>query len=149
VTRLIGEVRTVRAEMNVPPSQTAPVLLKDAAPESLARGARWIEAIGRMARASELRSLDGDVPSGSAQAVVGEATVVIPLEGIIDLAAERARLQKDHDKAAREEDAVARKLGNAEFVGRAPAEVVDENRERLAAARSERARLDAALQRIA
>jgi valyl-tRNA synthetase len=149
VTRLIGEVRTVRAEMNVPPSQTAPVLLKDAAPESLARGARWMEAIGRMARASELRSLDGDVPSGSAQAVVDEATVVIPLEGIIDLAAERARLQKERAKAAREEDAVARKLDNAEFVGRAPAEVVDENRERLAAARSELARLDAALQRIA
>ena len=68
VVRLISEVRTVRAEMNVPPSQLAPILLKDAAPATLARGARWLEAIGRMARASDFGALDGEVPTGSAQA---------------------------------------------------------------------------------
>jgi valyl-tRNA synthetase len=149
VVRLIGEVRTVRAEMNVPPSLLAPVLLKDAAAESLARGRRWIEAIGRLARASSFDALVGEVPRGAAQAVVGEATVVLPLAGLIDLDAERARLQKERAKAAKEAEAVERKLGNADFVARAPVEVVEENRERLMVARAEIARLDAALRRIA
>ncbi len=148
VVRLIGEVRTVRAEMNVPPSVLAPVLLKDAAPESLARGGRWMEAIGRMARASEFGPLSGDVAKGSAQAVLGEATIVIPLAGLIDLAAEATRLRKERDKAVKEVEAAEKKLGNADFIARAKPEVVDEIRERLAGAQHEIARLDAALARI-
>jgi valyl-tRNA synthetase len=148
VVRLIGEVRTVRSEMNVPPSQRSPLLLKDASAESLARGERWIEAIGRMARASEFRALDGDVPRGSAQAVLDEATIVLPLAGLIDIDAERARLGRERDKIAAEADKVARKLDNADFVARAKEEVVAENRERLQAARDEIARLEAALARL-
>jgi len=149
VVRLITEVRTVRAEMNVPPSRRAPVLLKDATAESLARGQRWLEAIGRMARASAFEALEGEVPPGSAQAVVGEATLVLPLAGLIDLDAERARLGKERAKVAEEARKIAQKLGNADFVARAKEEVVEENRERLATAESEMARLDAALGRIA
>ena len=149
VVKLISEVRTVRAEMNVPPSRLAPILLKDAAPESLARGARWIEAIGRMARASSFAALEGEVPPGSAQTVVAEATVVLPLAGLIDLDAERARLSKDRAKLADEAEKIARKLSNADFVARAKPEVVDENRDRLATAEAEVFRLDAALRRIA
>jgi valyl-tRNA synthetase len=148
LVRLIGEVRTVRAEMNVPPSQKAPVLLKDAPTEALARGGRWIEAIGRMARASEFGPLAGEVPHGSAQTVLDGVTIVIPLAGIIDLGAERVRLQKDKAKALSEADKISRKLDNADFVARAPDEVVDENRDRLQAARDEASRLEAALQRI-
>ena len=148
LVRLIGEVRTVRSEMGVPPSVRAPVLLKDATPENLARGERWREAIGRLARASEFGPLPGEVPRGSAQAVLDEATIVLPLAGVIDLAAEQARLGRDRGKAAKEMEAVARKLDNAEFVARAKPEVVDENRDRLAAAQAEVARLDAALARL-
>ncbi|MCW3475753.1 valine--tRNA ligase [Limobrevibacterium gyesilva] len=149
VVRLISEVRTVRAEMNVPPSQLSPILLKDARPDTLARAASWMEAISRMARASSLGPLDGELPKGAAQAVVDEATVVLPLAGVIDLAAERARLQKERAKAAGEAEKIAKKLGNADFVARAPEDVVEENRDRLQAAHNEMARLDAALQRIA
>ncbi len=148
VIKLISEVRTVRAEMNVPPSRLAPVLLKDAAPESLARGDRWIEVIGRMARASAFEALSGDIPPGSAQTVVGEATVVIPLAGLIDLDAERARLGKERAKLADEAAKITKKLSNADFVARAKEEVVEENRERLATAEAEMERLDAALGRI-
>jgi valyl-tRNA synthetase len=148
VVRLIGEVRTVRSEMNVPPSQLSPVLLKDAAQASLARGARWREAIGRMARASDFGALDGEVPKGSAQAVLDEATLVLPLSGIIDLAAERTRLGRERGKAAAEAEKIGKKLANPDFVARAPAEVVDENRDRLSAFTDEVARLDAALRRI-
>jgi valyl-tRNA synthetase len=149
LVKLISEVRTVRAEMNVPPSRLAPVLLKDASSESLARGGRWIEAIGRMARASAFEALAGEVPRGAAQTVVAEATVVIPLAGLIDLDAERARLAKDRARLADEAGKVAKKLANADFVARAKEEVVEENRERLAAAEAEISRLDAALRRIA
>ena len=146
---LITEVRTVRSEMNVAPSQLGPILLRDAAPESLARGARWFEQIGRLARASELCALDGEVPYGSAQAMLGAATIVLPLAGLIDLAAEHKRLVRERDKLVIDAEKTARKLDNANFVARAPDEVVAENRERLATAQAEIARLDAAIARIA
>ena len=101
-----------------------------------------------MARASAFGPLAGDVPAGSAQAVLDEATIVLPLAGLIDLDAERARLTRDREKAAKEADTVERKLANAEFVARAKPEVVEENRERLAAAQAEAARLDAAMARM-
>jgi len=148
VVRLISEVRTVRAEMNVSPANTSPVLLRDASADNLARANRWIDAIRRLARASELRELTGDMPKGAAQAVLDEATIVLPLEGIIDLAAERARLDRDRGKAVKEVEQIARKLSNADFISRAPEDVVAENRDRLATAEAEVARLDAALRRI-
>ncbi|MGH7056322.1 MAG: valine--tRNA ligase [Acetobacteraceae bacterium] len=149
VVRLIGEVRTVRAEMNVPPQVMTPILLKDAEPATLSRALRWREEIGRLARASEIRSVDGRIPVGVAQTVVGEATVILPLADSIDLAAERARLDRERGKAAAAAEKLQRRLADAAFVRRAPVEIVEENRERLAAAEAEIARLEAALRRIA
>ena len=125
-----------------------PILLRDARPETLARGQAWIEAIRRLARASG-RSPGGDMPRGAAQAVVDEATIVLPLAEVIDLDAERARLAKERGRAEQEVQKIAKKLDNADFVRRAPEAVVEENRDRLQAARDEVARLDAALRRIA
>ena len=147
VVRLIGLVRSVRTEMNVPPSALAPVLLRDASAETMARAERWIEAIRRMARASEVRALDGAMPADSAQAVLDEATVVLPLAGLIDIAAERKRLAARATRRWRRRK-VIRKLANADFVARAKPEVVEENRERLVAFQAEAARLEAALARI-
>ena len=148
VVRLIGLVRSVRTEMNVPPATLAPILLRDASPETLRRAARWMEAIQRLARASEVRTLDGALPQGAAQAVLDEATLVLPLAGLIDLAAERTRLAKERDKAVSEARKVAQKLDNADFVRRAPDEVVQENRQRLSGYQAEAARLEAALGRL-
>jgi valyl-tRNA synthetase len=124
------------------------VLLQGAAPETVARAAAWGEAVARMGRASSVAPLEGAMPEGSAQVVVDEATVVLPLAGIIDLAAERARLEKDRAKAEAEAEKVRRKLDNADFVARAKPEVVEENRERLAAFEAEVARITAAIGRI-
>ena len=77
-----------------------------------------------------------------------EATVVIPLAGLIDLAAERARLERDRSRALSEAEKIAKKLGNADFVRRAPPEVVEESRERLVGFEREAARLGAAIARI-
>ena len=149
LVKLIGDVRGVRSEMNVAPSVKAPVLLKDAKPETLARGERWIEAISRMARASEFGALQGEMPKAAAQLVLDEATVVIPLGGLIDFDVERTRLQKERAKVEKDAEGTRRKLENADFVARAKPEVVEENRDRLAAAEADLIRLDAALARIA
>ncbi|GBR30393.1 valine--tRNA ligase [Acetobacter orleanensis] len=149
IIRLISEIRTVRAEMNVPPSQKAPVFLQDAAPETLQRAERWQEAIGRMARVSHVAAQQGDVPRGSAQAVVDEATLIIPLEGLIDLQAEQDRLKKELARADDEIAKTDKKLGNENFVSRAKPEIVQEMRERLEAQQGESMRLKAALARIA
>jgi valyl-tRNA synthetase len=148
VVRLVGAVRSVRTAMNVPPGAQVPILLRDAAPETLARAERWIEPIRRLARASEVTALAGEMPKGAAQAVVDEATAVLPLAGTIDLDTERVRLTREHDKAAAEAVKLVKKLENADFVARAPEDVVAENRERLAGFHAEVARLEAALRWI-
>ena len=148
VVALIGEVRAVRSEMRVPPSVLAPILLRDADAEALGRVARWIDAIRRLARASEVSPLAGAAPRGSAQAVLGSITIMLPLADLIDLTAERARLEKERARAQDEAAKVAAKLGNESFVSRAKPEVVQENRDRLAAFQAEAERLRAALARI-
>ncbi|HME24733.1 MAG TPA: valine--tRNA ligase [Acetobacteraceae bacterium] len=148
VVRLISEVRSVRTEMNVPRGTLTPILLRDATRDTLARGLRWMDAIRRLARASELKPLTGEMPKGSAQLVLDEATVVLPLADAIDVGTERTRLTRERDKAEGEARKIAQKLDNADFVRRAPEAVVEENRERFAAAQADIARLEAALQRI-
>jgi valyl-tRNA synthetase len=148
VVKMISELRTVRSEMNVPPSIKAPVFLKDACGETLARAERWREAIFRMGRASSVGPLAGDVPKGSAQAVVDEATVILPLAELIDLDAERKRLQAARAKAAAELEKVRAKLADENFVKRAPEAIIAENEERRENFAAELARLDAALARI-
>ncbi len=149
VIRLISTVRMVRAEMNVPASARVQVLLREASAQTLARAVSWREPIARLARVTDVEPLIGEVATGSAQALLDGATLVIPLAGIIDLAAERVRLGKERARAAADAEKIAAKLANPAFVDRAPIEVVGENRERLAAAQADLARLDAALARIA
>ena len=152
IIRFIGEIRTVRVAMNVPPAKLTPLLLHGANATTRDRAARWSEAIGRMARISTVSVLDGAIPPDAlrdaAQAVVDEATLILPLAGIIDLAAERARLTRERARAVDEAAKVAVKLANADFVARAKPEVVDENRERLSVFRQETERLEAALRRL-
>ena len=149
VVRLISEVRAVRAEVNVPPSITTKLLVQGATSETLARAGRWIDAIRRLARVTEIETLEGAAPAGVVQAVFEEATLMLPLADVIDLGAERARLAKDRAKAEAEIAKIDKKFGNAEFVAKAKPEVIEENRERLEAFTAEIARLDAALGRIA
>jgi valyl-tRNA synthetase len=146
--RFITAVRTVRAEMNVPPSVKCPVYLREASPQTLARAAAWAEAAGRLARAASVEAAPNPVPRGSAQIVLDEATVILPLADLIDLRAERTRLERERTRAAEEVEKVVRKLQNPDFVARAKPEIVEENRERERAARLEVARLEAALARI-
>ncbi|NVN31867.1 valine--tRNA ligase, partial [Endobacter medicaginis] len=120
----------------------------DAAPRTLARAERWSEALRRMGRVCEIAVLGGSLPKGAAQLVLDEATLVIPLEGIVDLEAERARLGKERARLVAEREKSQRKLDNPDFVARAKPEVVEENRDRVAGWSADIERLDAALSRL-
>jgi valyl-tRNA synthetase len=102
-----------------------------------------------MARAESIAPLDGNVPRGSAQIVLGEATIILPLAGLIDLDAERKRLATLRTKAEAELAKVTAKLANDDFVKRAPEAILAENYERRENFTAEITRLDAALRRIA
>ena len=145
---LISGVRTVRSEMNVPPSVMAPLLHLDANAAMTDRLSRWSEVIARMARVPYINAFTGDVPRQSAQIVVGEATFALELVGLIDVAAEKSRLERELAKAQAEAAKAETKLANADFVARAKPEVIEENRSRLVLFRAEIGRLLAALKRL-
>ena len=143
---LVTGVRSVRAEMNVPPGARIPVTLTGAGEATLARLARHRDLIASLAR---LKSIEpGSAPPGSVPFVIGEATASLSIAEFVDLAAERARLIKAIAGLDQEIDRIAKKLANADFIARAPEEVVEENRERLAEAEAAKTKLRAALARL-
>jgi valyl-tRNA synthetase len=143
--RIVSEVRAARTELNVPPGVKLPMHVRDASEETLARLNRNAAVLARMARVT---AEVGQVTGGAAQVVVDEATFVLPLEGVIDLAAERARLAKGIAAAEKERDALAGRLGNASFVERAKPEAVEKARADHAEKATEADRLRAALARL-
>jgi valyl-tRNA synthetase len=148
VIDLVKGVRSVRAEMNVPPSAKIALVLKDADAASKATLAANRDVILTLAR---LSSADVAValPKGSAQFVLGEATVGLPLGDVIDFAKERARLEKELKKAEDEIRRIDAKLSNEQFVSRAPEEVLTEQREKRAEYAATAARLKEAVARLA
>jgi valyl-tRNA synthetase len=148
VNGLIDEVRSIRAETNVPPQAKAPLILVGADAATRQRLAAHGALIERLARLSTITLAD-QAPAGAVQFVIGEATGALAIADVIDVTAERARLAKEIAALAADADRTAKKLANADFVARAPEEVVEENRERLAEAQSAKARLEGALERLA
>ncbi|MGF7205546.1 valyl-tRNA synthetase [Skermanella aerolata] len=148
VVRLISTVRGVRSEMNVPAGAQIPLLLKDASPGTVQRLDTYRDIILRMARLSSADTTSDAAPKGSIQAVLDEATVVLPLAGVIDVDQEKARLSKEIDKHTAEIAKIDQKLGNANFVSRAPAEVIEEQRDRRATAEAAKQKLAEALARL-
>ena len=136
MVRLVTAVRAVRAEMNVPAGARIALGLRGAGPETAARLGRHRDVVARLARLSEAELLDGEVPSGSVQMMLDEATIVLPLAGVIEFDKERARLDRELGKVGKERDKLERKLDNQQFLSRAPAHVVEEQRGRLDEART-------------
>jgi valyl-tRNA synthetase len=146
VIRLISEVRSVRSEMNVPAGAKVPLVISGANDETTARAKRHEETILRLARIDAMSF--GKAPSGAVQIVLDEATLALPLAGIIDVAAESKRLKREIDKVGSEIRQLDAKLANEKFVARAPEHVVEEQRERKADAEATAARLEQALKRL-
>jgi valyl-tRNA synthetase len=147
VIELIKGVRSVRAEMNVPAGAKIPLVLTGASETSARRLAKHIDVISTLARLTSAEAAPV-LPKGSAQFVLEEAVVALPLGDVIDFVKERARLEKDLKKT---QDEIARfdaKLSNEQFVAKAPEEVLTEQREKRAEAQALAARLLQAISRL-
>jgi len=144
---LVTQVRSVRDEMKVPKGARIPITLSGASEATLARLSRHRDLIVSLARLQSIEPASA-APAGSVPFVIGEATASLAIAEFIDLAAERARLTKEIGALAQDIDRTDKKLANADFVARAPEEVVEENRERLADAQAAKAKLEAALARL-
>jgi valyl-tRNA synthetase len=144
---LVGEVRSVRSEMNVPGGAKVPLVLVGGGKAVRTRAERYDETVRRLARI-EAVSFAKTPPRGAAQIVLADATAALPLAGIIDMDAERARLEREVARNEAEIAKVDARLGNEAFVAKAPPEVIEENRERKAAFEAAVKKLKAALKRL-
>jgi len=145
---LVSGLRSARSEMNVPPSAVAPLIVVGANPVTGSRLTRHEAAIRRLARVEAISMAD-TAPKGAAQVIVGEAIACLPLGSLIDLAAEKARIEKAIGKTEADMDRVAKKLGNEKFVQNADPDVVAAERERFAELEVQLAGLRTAAVRIA
>ncbi|MBY4636989.1 valine--tRNA ligase [Sphingopyxis sp. XHP0097] len=142
--KLVSEIRGAKAELGLPPGAR----LTAHFPETLkARAERLSAQLDRLARLDTV-SFDPAPAGASAQLVVEGETITVPLEGVIDIAAERERLTKALAAATKERDSLAGRLNNPAFVERAKPEAVDKARADHEAKAAEAERLSAALARI-
>ena len=147
VIRLISEIRSVRSEMNVNAGAKIPCVIVGAGKEARRRAGAWEAEIMRLARLSSM-VFEDVVPTSSAQIALDEATVALPLEGMIDFAAERARLNKELEKIAKDMAGIDGRLNNPGFVAKAPDEVLEESRERKAELEVMKTKIGEALKRL-
>jgi valyl-tRNA synthetase len=126
---VLSGIRRIRAEMNIAPGKTIPLLLADGDASDRARAAKFAAQISFLARVEAPQWI---AASDDAAAVVGTLRVLIPLAGLIDLDAEKTRLGKEIAKIEAEIKKCESKLGNANFVANAPADVVAQERQRIA-----------------
>jgi valyl-tRNA synthetase len=146
---IVVKVRNIRAEMNVDPKTALPLRVAvdgTGIGEMIERNREYVRRLARVGEIEVVRALSGE--KGAAQAVAGSVSLEIPLAGVMDLDAERARLSKELDKVLDQISGLERKLSNASFVERAPVAVVEENRQRLADYESQAARLRDGLHRL-
>lgn len=147
LTRVISEIRSVRADMNVPAGAKIPLLVKDPCEATKQELTAYDEILKRMARLESIETTH-DTPKGSIQCIVDQTTFILPVADIIDLTAEKTRLQK---QLAEHEDNIKKanqKLGNEQFVANAPAEIIEEQKSRIAEAENSIEKITAALKQL-
>jgi valyl-tRNA synthetase len=149
LTRTIGAIRAARAELNVPPSARLRLLQHGASATTLARLERHREPLLRLARLAAIELADQPPPPHSIVVVVDETSFSLPVGEVVDLERERQRLGRELAKAEGEAARLEERLADAGFLARAPAELIEEQRERLRELARTRERLGAALARIA
>lgn len=145
VIDLITVIRSMRAEMNI--NNPIPLVLVNPSAASKERAERWREFVQRLARVSDISFVDV-APQGSVQLLVRGEVAALPLKGVIDLAAEKTRLEKEMAKAEADIKRVDAKLSNADFMARAPEDVVDGEREKREEAVARKDRILEALERL-
>ncbi len=147
VIDLITTVRSIRTEINIPPATPLRLELVNAAPTMRERAERWRTTLLRMARLDDIAFSDR-VADGAVQLLVRGEVAALPLKGLVDVAAERGRLDKEIAKVDADIKRIDAKLGNADFMARAPEDVVEEQREKREEAEARRAEIAEALERL-
>lgn len=147
VVDLVSQIRSARSETNVPAAAQIPLVMVGSNSEVRARVEAWRDTLLRLARLSEITFAETS-PKNSVQLLVRGSVAALPLEGVVDLAAEVARLTKEKGKAEGEIKKVDAKLGNADFVARAPEDIIEENRERRETQAALLAKIEEALARL-
>ena len=147
---IISAIRSLRSAMNLPAGAKLHAFVKDAAAETLSVVERQKALICKLARLEELDALgNSEVTKDMVQTVSREAAILIPLKGVVDFEAERARLQKELETLNKNLEGYSRKLNNESFVAKAPAAVVAEEKRRQTEAQENKAKVEEALARIA
>ena len=144
---LIMDIRSLRSEMNVPASAKLNLLIIEPNEDALKRLDMHRDALIRLARLETIENAD-TVPEGGIQFVYENQVMGLPLDGFVDLDTERARLKKEITKADIEIKKLSGKLNNAGFLNKAPADVIEENKLRLAGDEAKRDKLQRFLERI-
>ncbi len=146
VMEAIRAIRNRRAQMNVPPSKKAKVIVETAYQDTFANGAKYLE---RLAFASEVEvCAQAQAPAGAVSIDTADAKIFIPLDQLVDLKAELARLNKERDAAVKQAENIKAKLANENFVSRAPEHVVQTQRDNLARLNDQIAKLDESIAAI-
>jgi valyl-tRNA synthetase len=132
VQQFILGIRQIRGEMDISPGKTLPVLLQGASDSDQARALSEALLIQRVGRVESVRTLEeGEQPPAAATALLGDMRLLVPMKGLIDVDAERARLKKQQDKVNVDLQRSSGKLSNEKFVNNAPPEVVSQEKERI------------------
>lgn len=145
---LITAIRSLRAEMNLPAGAKLTAYLQGSNSQSVANLQHFNDIICSLARLEKAEVYNGEITPDMVQTVCKESTVLIPLKGVVDFAAERERLQKELAGLNKNLEGYAKKLSNPAFVDKAPAAVVEEERRRQTEALENKAKVEEALQRI-
>lgn len=148
VIKFITEIRSTRAEMNVPAGAKATALVVGASEQTQSRLTEWQDMINRLARLEKVDAVEAAESKGAAQLVVDEATVYLPLADLMDVDAEKARLEKNLDKLRKEAGGLKGRLSNERFLEKAPEHVVAEAKEQLVDLEEQIEKLGAALKRL-
>jgi valyl-tRNA synthetase len=130
---IIVAVRTIRSESNIPPGDELTLILGNTVAEDSARVTRHAQALAKLAKVTSITVADPDVEQPpTLSALAGTIQVMVPMAGVIDVEKELARLDKELDRLTAERGRVTGKLSNESFTARAPAEVVEKERMKLA-----------------
>lgn len=148
VMGIIKGVRNIKGEMGVPPSAEVEMQIRGGSKDALANLSENMMYIKALARLSSFSFIDGAAPEGAAMAVVEDMEVYVPLKGTVDFDEEEKRLKKEIAKVEKEMELLNKKLSNQDFLERAPAAVVEKNREKLNEFTSTKSKLEASLERI-
>ncbi len=149
VREFILGVRQIRGEMDISPGKMLPVVLQHAAAEDQRRASEHAALLARVGRVESIGILgDGEQPPASATALLGDMKLLVPMKGLIDIGAERARLDKQRGKVEADLAKTQAKLGNEKFVNNAPAAVVTQERGRSAGFEKQLAQLAEQLEKL-